>query len=192
MPRSESSLEETDLLLRVAQRDADAFARLYDRLSPVLYSLVFRILRSKVEAEDVLQEAFWQIWERAPSYRVDLGSPFCWTVTLARNKAIDRLRGNLRHRDRIAEAQATAEDTPIEEPVGSSQLAAQERGDVVRRAVRALPLNQRRPIELAFFDGLTQQEISEALKLPLGTVKARIRRGLLKLQSPLNPLRDHG
>ncbi|MBL9206909.1 MAG: sigma-70 family RNA polymerase sigma factor [Opitutaceae bacterium] len=192
MARPPTVSEETDLLLRVAQRDEAAFAALYDRLAPLLFGLVLRILRSKVEAEDVLQEAFWQIWEHAPSYRPDLGTPFCWTVTLARHKAIDRLRSNHRHRDRMAEAQAEAAPELVDDPLGPSLLASAEVRQAVRLAVGGLPLNQRRPIELAFFDGLTQQEIADGLGLPLGTVKARIRRGLLKLQIPLNPMRAHG
>src|SRR4051812_24544809 len=89
--------DDTALLLAVAQRDEAAFAELYDRLSRPIFSLILRIMRSRAEAEEVLQEAFWQIWESAPRYRPDLGSPFCWMVTVARRKAIDRLRANSRH-----------------------------------------------------------------------------------------------
>src|SRR5688572_8132340 len=92
------------LLQAVARRDEAAFTELYDRLSRPVYSLIVRALRSRAEADEVLQEVFWQIWERAPDYRVELGSAFCWIVTIARRRAIDRVRANARHLQRIEEA----------------------------------------------------------------------------------------
>ncbi|MCX6955560.1 MAG: sigma-70 family RNA polymerase sigma factor [Verrucomicrobia bacterium] len=184
--------DEVTLLLAVARRDEEAFATLYDRLSRPIFSLVVRIVRSRAEAEEVLQEAFWQIWENAPSYRPELGSPFCWMVTVARRKAIDRLRSNARHLQRIAEAQGLRTDDEFAAPVVLDVLAAGEQSAAVRAALARLGPDERRAIMLAFFDGLTHEEIAAALRAPVGTVKARIRRGLQKLKPSLAPLRQPG
>jgi RNA polymerase sigma-70 factor, ECF subfamily len=174
--------EDVTLLLAVARRDETAFAELYDRFSRPVFSLVVRIVRSRAEAEEVLQESFWQIWEHAPAYRAELGSPFCWMVTVARRKAIDRLRANSRHLQRITEAQGSRTDDDFMAPAALESLAADERTVAVRAALAQLNAEERRAIVLAFFDGLTHEEIAAALGAPVGTVKARIRRGLLKLK----------
>ena len=185
--------DEATLLQAVARRDEAAFAELYDRFSRPVFSLIVRVLRSRAEAEEVLQEAFWQIWERAPDYRAELGSAFCWVVTIARRKAIDRLRANARHLQRIDEAQGLRADDDFISPAGLETLAASERGAAVRAALAKISLEERRAIALAFFDGLTHEEIATALREPVGTVKARIRRGMLKLKPALARLRhaDH-
>jgi RNA polymerase sigma-70 factor (ECF subfamily) len=169
------------LLLAVARRDEASFAELYDRM----FSMVVRIVRSHAEAEEILQEAFWQIWESAPSFRTELGSPFCWMVTIARRKAIDRLRANSRQQQRITEAQELREEDEFTPPAALAHLADGERSATVRAALARLGPDERRAIVLAFFDGLTHEEISAALRAPVGTVKARIRRGLLKLKPSL-------
>ena len=173
------------LLLAVARRDEAAFAELYEKLSRPLFSLVVRVVRSTAEAEEILQEAFWQIWEKAPSYRPELGSPFTWIVTIARRKAIDRLRANSRHLQRIADAQAEASVPDSAEAAGFANLAHDDRAAAVRAALADIGVAERRAIELAFFDGLTHTEIAAALRQPVGTIKARIRRGLRKLQTAL-------
>ncbi len=182
--------EDATLLQAVARRDEAAFAELYDRLSRPVFSLIVRVLRSRAEAEEVLQEAFWQVWERARDYRVELGSPFCWVVTIARRKAIDRLRANARHLRRIEEAQGLRTEEDSTAPAGLDVLAADERGTAVRAALAKINLEERRAIALAFFDGLTHDEIARALDQPVGTIKARIRRGLLKLKPVLARLRQ--
>ena len=180
-----NSRDDVTLLQAVALRDEGAFAELYDRLSRPVFSLVVRVLRSHAEAEEVLQEAFWQVWERAPDYRADLGSAFCWIVTIARRKAIDRLRANSRHLKRIEEAQGLRNDDDFIAPAALDALAADERGTAVRAALEKLNPDERRAIALAFFDGLTHDEIAEAVRAPVGTIKARIRRGMLKLKPTL-------
>ena len=177
--------DDVTLLLAVARRDEAAFASLYDRFSRPAFSLVLRVVRSTAEAEEILQEAFWQVWEHAPSYQPALGSPFSWIVTIARRKAIDRLRANSRHLQRIAEAQAATNEDDAAAPFGFENIAHDEQATAVRAALAKLVPAERRVISLAFFDGLTHVEIADALKQPVGTVKARIRRGLLKLQSAL-------
>jgi RNA polymerase sigma-70 factor (ECF subfamily) len=161
-------------------------------MSRPVFSLVLRIVRSAPEAEEVLQEAFWQIWESAPSYRSDLGSPFCWIVTVARRKAIDRLRANSRHLQRIEAAQEMRIDDDFVTAIAPARLESDERRTAVRTALARLGPDERRAIALAFFDGLTHEEIATALRVPVGTVKARIRRGLLKLKPTLAQVRQAG
>lgn len=180
-----SAPDDARLLAAVARRDEAAFAELYDRLSRPVFSLIVRIVRSRAEAEEVLQEAFWQVWERAPDYDAELGSAFCWIVTVARRKAIDRLRANSRHLQRIEDAHEARHDDEFATPVALEALAAGERAAAVRGALARLGVEERRAIALAFFDGLTHEEIATALRAPVGTIKARIRRGLLKLRPVL-------
>lgn len=191
-PAAPSAPDDVSLLLAVARREEAALAALYDRLARPIFSLVVRIVCSRAEAEEVLQETFWQIWESAPSYRPELGSPFCWVVTVARHKAIDRLRANARHLQRIKEAQAWPAGGEVVAPVAPDLLAAGERSAAVRAELARLGPDERHAIMLAFFDGLTHGEISTALRAPVGTVKARIRRGLLKLKPSLARLRQAG
>jgi RNA polymerase sigma-70 factor, ECF subfamily len=168
------------LLDRVVARDASAIASLYDRHSRLLYGLILRILRDRAEAEEVLQEVFVLVWTRAETYNATLGSPAAWLVRIARNRAIDRLRAN-QVRTRAAESVAPAE--PVESPEAAA--AATERQRAVARALEALPVEQRQLIEQAYFQGLTQSELAARFDLPLGTVKTRIRTGMMTLRREL-------
>ncbi len=184
----ESAKLDVELLGQIAQGDRVAFSRCYDRYSGILFSIVVKVLNDPKEAEDVLQEVFLQIWDKAGIYKRELGVPFSWFVTLTRNKAIDRLRSSQR-RFRLLEE--LKEETAVLTNAGSTFMTDPENREssvMVRSAVRSLPSDQRQAIELAFFGGLTQNEISESLGQPLGTVKARIRRGMLKLRDALE---DH-
>ena len=187
-----STPDDTELLLAVARRDEAAFGALYDRMARPVFSLIVRVVRSRAEAEEVLQEAFWQIWERAPDYRPELGSAFCWIVTVARRKAIDRLRANSRHLQRIAEAQGARTEDDFARPVVLESMATDERVAAVHAALAKLAPGERRVIALAFFDGLTHVEIAAVERTPVGTVKARIRRGMLKLKPALVRLGREG
>lgn len=177
--------EDVELLRRVALGDKVAFAELYDRLSGVLYSTVMRILNDSRESEDVLQEVFLQIWDKAGTYDSQLGKPFNWALTLTRNRAIDRLRSLRRRYEFVAETTETALSTPTYAPDAGREIYQKERSLQVRKALEGLPLEQRQAIEMAFLGGQTQNEISEQLGQPLGTIKARIRRGMLKLRESL-------
>ena len=180
-----SEVCERDLLARIAQHEPEALAQLYDRFAGVLFSVAAAILKDPAQAEDVLQEVFFQIWERASVYDSQLGKPLSWAVTLTRNKAIDRLRSTQR-RNRLIE-EMTRETTSDTSPHSSvaCDVVTNETAALVREAMRQLPVQQRQAIELAFFGGLTQSEIASALKQPLGTIKARIRRGMLQLRDAL-------
>ncbi len=178
---------DVELLRRMANGDTAALGEFYDRHGQTLFALACRIVSDSKEAEDVLQDVFLQIWEKAFTYNPALGRPFSWALALTRNKAIDRFRATQRRRAHFVEESdsETVQDYAAATPSASEKLGAGEQGDLVRTALRALPTEQRRAIELAFFDGLSQTEVAAALNQPLGTIKARIRRGMLKLRSEL-------
>jgi RNA polymerase sigma-70 factor (ECF subfamily) len=178
---------DVELMRRIAQADREAFARLYDRYSGLLYSITLRILNDQKEAEDVIQEVFVQIWHKAGSYKVEAGKPLPWAVAMTRNKAIDRLR-YLRRRFKVGDASETLDEESAAAAVFNEEIGGRENAATIRTAVNGLPLEQRQAIEMAFFGGMTQNEISESLQEPLGTVKARIRRGMLKLRGSLERL----
>jgi len=176
---------EKDLLQRIAVGDEAAFEQLYDRLAGLLYQLAVSVVHDFALAEEVVQESFLQIWDKAPNYDPQLGKPIAWAVTLTRNKAIDRLRGSQR-RERIADALGMEQEAQGENVLdGTAETLVNEMARQVRSAMIHLPEEQRQAIELAFFDGLTQTEIAAKLGLPLGTVKARIRRGMLQMRDEL-------
>ena len=177
---------EIELLRRVAKGDRSAFEELYDRFSGVLFSTAYRVLNNQEATEDVTQDVFIQIWEKAPLYKPALGKPMTWAITLTRNKAIDRLR-SMQRRGRLQdELQREAETfEQFDERSSFDAASGVETGKLVRDAVQKLSKDQREAIELAFFSSLTQTEIAERLNEPLGTVKARIRRGMLRLKEIL-------
>jgi RNA polymerase sigma-70 factor (ECF subfamily) len=174
----------TELLSRIAQGDEAAFARFYDQFAHGLYSLVYKILNDEKETEDVLQEGFTQIWKKAATYDGNRSSAFTWAVMIMRNKAIDHIRSRQRQSRVVEEAALEFSHNPdLQEDDGVFQ---NEKRTIVQAALNKIPQDQRQAIELAFFSGLTQMQIAEKLGEPLGTVKARIRRGLLKLRESLN------
>ena len=188
-PDPEQELEaEIALLRRVAQGDRRGFEELYDRFSRVLFSTAYRVLNNQEATEDVLQDVFVQIWEKAPLYDPSRGKPMTWAITLTRNKAIDRLRSTVR-RNRLGddlEREAQSQDQ-FDDRSSFDALASEDRGKLVREAIQKLSEDKRESIELAFFSSLTQTEIAERLGEPLGTIKARIRRGMMKLKDLLRP-----
>lgn len=176
---------ESELLANVARGDTEAFGQLYDRLAGPLFSLAMKILRDPASAEDVVQEVFVQVWGKASAYDATLGRPLTWALTLVRNRAIDRLRATQRgQRLMDAAADEHAVSGAVAEAPGHS-LLNEETARLVRTALTRLGPEQRQTIELAYFGGLTQTEIAAALQTPLGTVKARTRRGMLQLREDL-------
>lgn len=174
-------------MLRIAQGDQRAFETLYDRFSGILFATAYRVLNNQAAAEDVVQDTFIQIWQKAPQYDPAKGKPLTWAVTLTRNRSIDRLRSTQR-RSRMQD-DLQAESETFEQFDGRSSLDAissAETSQRVRDAVNKLPADMREAIELAFFGSLKQSEIAERLNAPLGTIKARIRRGMTKLQNMLD------
>ena len=169
------------LIERIVAREADAVGELYDRHNRLLFGLILRILRHRSEAEEVLQEVFVLVWTRAETYNVALGSPAAWLVRIARNRAIDRLRANAVRLRAVESAPAAAN---VDNP--EAQATASEQQRVVARALESLPADQRTLIEEAYFLGMTQSELADKFKLPLGTVKTRIRAGMQALRQQLS------
>lgn len=182
------SSEEIELIQRIGDGDRASFEQFYERYNGVLFSTAFRVLNDPTDAEDVTQEVFIMIWNKAGLYDPSRGKPLTWAVTMTRNKAIDKLR-SLQRRFRLKEeagkelgaSEMVHERQPIDD-VDSAEQAV-----LIRNAVNKLSAEQREVIEMAYFKGLTQNEIADRLKEPLGTIKARIRRGMLKLKKLIAP-----
>lgn len=186
MQPEQAQSTDVQLLKAVARGDEEALAQLYDQYRVILFGLLMRILNDREEAEDVLQEVFMQVWRRARDFDENRGKPFTWLVTLARSRGIDRLR-SLGARERVAVA-ATREGSE-ESSDAASDAFRSEQQQLVRSALAQLPEEQKRPLVLAYFDGLTQTEIAEKLGAPLGTVKTRMRTGMGKLREILRSKR---
>ena len=171
-------------LARMARGEGEAVAELYDRHARPIYSLALRILGDVADAEDVVQEVFAQAWRQASRYSASRGAVAAWLLTLARSRAIDRLRARRARpggsSDALAANQVIDAGPPVDSQVLSSEQVAR-----VRAALDELPLLQRVAIELAYFEGLTHAEIAARLEQPLGTVKTRIRLAMLKLRDAL-------
>ena len=188
-PTVSSQISGTDeeLMRRITSGDREALAGLYDRHSRVLYATALRILNDTAEAEDVVHDVFVALWTKCADFDANRGSAISWTTTLTRNRAIDRLRSRKRRGDLLLQSDSSAPGHALasSQPDSRDELWFKEKAVAVRQAVGELPPDQRSALELAFFAGLTQQEIAAKLQEPLGTVKARIRRGLLKLRDQL-------
>jgi RNA polymerase sigma-70 factor (ECF subfamily) len=180
-PSPDERREEDELVRRIAGGDQDALAELYDRISGTLLAVALRVLNDQAAAEDVVQDAFLHIWNKAGTFDPDTGKAIGWSVVITRNKAIDRLRARIRASKVVERASAEIE-LPAERPSG---LGDSDRAAYVNDALSSLEPEQRVAIELAFYSGLSQSEIADRLSKPLGTVKAHIRRGMLKLRDKL-------
>src|SRR5262249_54795686 len=165
---------------RMARGDRDALAEVYDRHVRALYSLALRIVRQQADAEDVLQEVFAQVWTQAPRYDASRGTVIGWLVTLTRSRALDRLRRG-RARPQSADDEAAQHLADLSPGIDLTLVSAQQAA-AVRAALEGLPENQRAPIELAYYEGLSQSEIADRLGAPLGTIKTRMRQALLRLR----------
>ena len=182
--RHDATAIDLALLTRMVARDSTAVSELYDRHGRLLYGLIARILGQRGDAEEVLQEVFLAVWNRSDQYDPALGSPIAWLVRIARNRAVDRLRANM---VRVKAVETISSDPPsVESPEARAVTSEQHR--VVSRALNGLPVEQRVLIEEAYFLGLTQSELAARHDLPLGTVKTRIRSGMLALRQLLAPL----
>jgi RNA polymerase sigma-70 factor (ECF subfamily) len=179
-----------EMIARIGRGDQSAFDALYDRLSGPLYSLALRMLGNAADAQEALQDVFLQIWSRARTYDPQQSSVFSWTVLLTRSRVIDRLRARGRRLRVLVPSTDVEEDSTEAADASTAENVADttdknEEAARVRSILNNLPSEQREAIELAFFTDLTHHEIAARLGQPLGTVKARIRRGLLKLRERL-------
>jgi RNA polymerase sigma-70 factor (ECF subfamily) len=189
----ESSGAEIDLglLRRIAARDEAALAALYDRHSRLAFSVIVRVLGSRSEAEDVLQETFVRVWSRADTYDALRGSPATWLTRIARNRAIDRLRAHRVRGHVSVEASpnvvgaASRPVEPVTRETPETVLEGRTTAGAVRTALATLTPAQRTLIEAAFFEGCTHAELATRFDMPLGTVKTRIRTGLATMRGHL-------
>lgn len=178
--------DDQSLLRRIQRREETALEELYDRHSTAVYSLALRIVGDRAAAEDVLSDVFWRVWRRAETFDPGRGSVTAWLLTIARRRALDELRMGARRQRRERSPDAGAgHQAPAPTPEG--EALAGEVQQHVRGALSALPPEQRAPIELAFFEGLTHVEIADRLQEPLGTIKTRIRTGMQRLRESLRP-----
>lgn len=188
MDPTNDSQAEIELIRRIGEGDRASFEQFYERYAGIIYSTALRVLNDVADAEEVAQEVFFMIWEKAPMYDATRGKPITWAITMTRNKAIDRIR-SVQRRIRLRD-EAGAEmdkDAFVHDRRPFDEVDSHEQGSMVRDAVQKLTSDQREVIELAFFSGLTQSEIAERLGEPLGTVKARIRRGMMRLRKIVGP-----
>jgi RNA polymerase sigma-70 factor (ECF subfamily) len=174
---------------RCASGDHAALAALYDDSSPLVYSVAMRMLADTADAEEVTMDVYTQVWRTAPSYEAERGSVTAWLVTLARSRAIDRLRARA---SRVQREQPLVEFTDLQADTASPESATEAgmRRQRVLAALATLSPEQREAVELAFFSGLSHTELAGRLGQPLGTVKTRIRSGMIKLREQLEAYAD--
>jgi RNA polymerase sigma-70 factor (ECF subfamily) len=184
-PAAESQADDVSCLQRIVSGDQAAAEGLYDRHARPLYSLILRILGDEPEAEDVLQEVFAQAFRQASRYDTRRGPVTAWLLTIARSRAIDRLRARRTRVEARGAGIEIIDDMPAVQLDAASAMLDEERSRLVREALLGLPLLQRMAIELAYFEGLSHAEIAARLEQPLGTIKTRIRLALLKLRDVL-------
>lgn len=171
-----------ELIRQMGGGDEEALMAFYERFSPVLYGMALKMLRDENESEDVLQETFIHLWKKAALYDSRLSSPSTWAVMILRNKAIDRLRSRQRADKFAARAAKVWDGLPDYDEISAEQPLLRERRVMVRTALMGLSSERRQVVELAFFSGLTHEEIAQRLGIPLGTIKTRIRRALIELR----------
>ncbi len=181
-PRSEADPE---LVRRVAQGDPDALDEIYGRYGRSVYGLVYRILGEASAAEDVVQEVFLKVWRQPVSYNAERGSLGSWLLGVGHNRAIDVLRRRRTHQEQPLPEAGEPEIVPDGFVDMADGAAVREASEAVHRALAHIPPEQRRVIEMAFFEGKTHVEIAEELAEPLGTAKTRIRLGMRKLRALL-------
>ena len=183
-PEKREVLPDATLVESLLRQDVNAFEQLYDRHSRTVYSLILRILQQTATAEEVVQDVFLQLWRNAAAYDAERGPFVPWLLTLARNRALDRLRLKS-ERQRRREDQTDELPPVATAPEYEKELDERRSVERVRSLMGSLLPQQKRAIELAYFEGLSHSEIAEKLKEPLGTVKSWIRNGLLRLKEGL-------
>jgi RNA polymerase sigma-70 factor, ECF subfamily len=183
---------DVDLMLAIQRGDADALSQLYDRYNGIIKALILRIVHNDTEADDLLQEVFMEIWNQAKNFSAQKGKPLGWMVTLTRRRSIDALR----KKQAYARAEERLKAEPEQQPLAWVQNATAEDirlGDtraLMAKVISSLPEAQQQVIELAFFQGMSQREISANTNIPLGTVKTRLELGLKKIYDSLKELKD--
>src|SRR5215475_6769870 len=180
IPLAVDPTTDVHLIQRVANQDRDAFSQLYERFSTLVFTLARRMLNTRSEAEDLLQEVFVQVWRQARSYGAERGSLEVWIINIARSRAIDKIRSIRRMGRSFVLA-----DAPRQAQLGETIESWTARFEVpmtMNGALANLPETQRKVLELAYLDGMTQTEIADRLAIPLGTIRARMCAGIQRLR----------
>jgi RNA polymerase sigma-70 factor (ECF subfamily) len=185
---TEDPIEADDqaLVRRMALKDPSALEAFYDRYHRVAFSLVLRIVRVRQEAEDVLAEVFWQVWRQSARYTPSRGKPLAWLLTIARTRAIDSLRASHR-RPQVESGRDAIETAAMSHDSKEDPSARASARIAVSRCLELLSREQRVALEMAYFEGMSHSEIATALNQPLGTMKDRIRTGMMNLRKCLKP-----
>ena len=183
-PSNDERLADQAAIVRMARGDHSALAELYDRNARLVFSLALRILQNRADAEDVVQDVFAQVWAQANRYDNTRGAVAAWMLTMARSRAIDKLRSR-GTRPEIASEARIVEDVPDAAIRQDLQLLSAEQVETLKVALNELPAPQRIALELAYYEGLTHAEIADRLSEPLGTVKTRIRQAVIRLREAL-------
>ena len=185
LPVEHSHYPDEELLQLIAQRDANALSEIYDRHAQTVYNLIMRIVKEPAIAEDLLQETFWQVWQKAETFS-RRGVVAAWLYRIARNKSLDHLR---RQKARPVKRNPISSQIELNEPPQNVHLTSVEidvqrtlQRQRVQDALASIPPEQRQCLELAYFDGMSQRQIAEYTDTPLGTIKTRVRQGLKKLE----------
>jgi RNA polymerase sigma-70 factor (ECF subfamily) len=188
---------DAELVRRMQSGDERALGTFYDRWYPIVNGLVARMLKSADDVEDVVEETFWQVWRQANRFAEGRGSVQTWVLTIARSRALDRLRATRRRRedsmdDDGGENLASSAEPTFVRAASDPSLAVEhkERSQLIMAALGELPREQREALELGYFKGLSQSEIAERTGQPLGTIKTRMRLAMQKLRDRLSPLRE--
>ena len=193
LPVEDEAATDLALMEAICGGDHRAFAELYDRHAAQIYALCLRVLHRDCEAEAVVADVFWEIWQKPSGFDAARGSCRTYLLTVARSRAIDRWRATAtRSRKTEAAGKATVEQTRDHQHRGdpAQRALVLERQEAVRHEIQQLESKQRDALQLAYFEGLTHREVAERLELPLGTVKTHIRNGLRVLRSSLKSLGD--
>lgn len=175
-------MEDSELIRRMAAKEARALDAFYERYKRAAFSLVYRIVGNREDAEDVLVDVFWQAWQQANRYDDSRGEPLTWLLTIARTRAIDCVRSQGSRRTEGLENRAETGSG-----IDADPFVQADTREAVREALRTLPDQQRIPLEMAYYQGMSHTEIASALNQPLGTVKDRIRNGMMHLRKRLKP-----
>ena len=183
--RNYSDMSDEILLAKIAESDRQALEALYDRYGRRVFALAARMLNDPQSSEEVTQDVFMSVWRRVTSYKPGRGKFTTWLFSIAHNRTIDELRKRMRDRNRDNQNIDDHIDIKEESALPADQIVAQSEFDMVKHAMKALPEEQRRVVELSYFGGFTQVEISEMTGQPLGTVKTRMRLALKKLRASL-------
>lgn len=180
---SAATVSNEDLLQRVATGDREAFAQLYDRTAPRVFGLVERLLRDHAQSEEVTQEIFLEIWQTATRYDTGRGGAIAWMLTMTHRRAVDRVRASQASRDR--DTRIGIRDFPTDFDSVSESVEVRIESERVKEAMMRLTELQRQAVQLAYFGGYSHSEVADMLSVPIGTVKTRLRDGMIRLRDEL-------